>query len=130
MPNGAARRSVIPDASVGSLTLETAPALGAEYRTEFAQLVRRQLELLGENPEREGLLNTPERVAKSPNAPRRVKSSLTPLRVFPKCRFALFQLDRNAIRGHLNGILGQYGSSRHGTASCRALSLPKSPSSW
>ena len=32
---------------------------------EFADLVRRQLELLGEDPDRAGLLKTPERVAKA-----------------------------------------------------------------
>jgi GTP cyclohydrolase I len=37
---------------------------GAE-EAEFAATVRRQLELLGEDPDREGLLRTPQRVARS-----------------------------------------------------------------
>ena len=54
--------------SGSSLALEaptTDVAASDSPDTAFADLVRRQLELLGEDPTREGLLRTPERVAKS-----------------------------------------------------------------
>jgi len=52
---------------MGNLALDApAPAPGAgERQAELASLVTRQLELLGEDPTREGLRSTPERVAKS-----------------------------------------------------------------
>jgi GTP cyclohydrolase I len=61
-----------PDTMTASLLtrLTTGPviaAVGADTPdvNELASLVRRQLALLGEDPDREGLLKTPERVAKS-----------------------------------------------------------------
>ncbi len=52
-------------AAARSLPFTATPRTTADRQTELASLVRRQLELLGEDVEREGLLATPERVAKS-----------------------------------------------------------------
>ena len=64
------RARAAPDPLAPPLTPERVgsgrvPAQGAEPQVAFEQLVRRQLELLGEDPERDGLRKTPERVAKA-----------------------------------------------------------------
>jgi GTP cyclohydrolase I len=49
-------------AAIGALHVDDAPTRAEDG---YADLVRRQLALLGEEPEREGLVRTPERVAKA-----------------------------------------------------------------
>ena len=44
---------------------EERPGIPEAARAELETLVRRQLELIGENPEREGLARTPRRVAQA-----------------------------------------------------------------
>ena len=46
------------------LSLDEIPAAGGT-NDEFRELIRRQIELLGEDPDREGLKRTPQRVASS-----------------------------------------------------------------
>jgi GTP cyclohydrolase I len=49
----------------GSDQFEADPPLRGDRLLEFENIVRRELELLGEDPARDGLVKTPERVAKA-----------------------------------------------------------------
>jgi len=69
-PSGVIKSRIAPKAPVdlsseSSLPTETVQLLPEANEAEFEETVRRQLQLLGEDPDREGLLRTPKRVARS-----------------------------------------------------------------
>ncbi len=67
---GAIKHPIAPDAPVDlssrpPLPMGTAQLLSDVEEAEFEETVRKQLQLMGEDPDREGLLRTPQRVARS-----------------------------------------------------------------